>query len=92
MPFSQECWSIQGILGSVASHTSFLDWISTKFEGASDETQANIALLCWAIWKGRNDIVWNNISPSVTGTVSLALTTLQNWRFARQRSFDPSTS
>nr|GMD55181.1 uncharacterized protein LOC109160848 [Ipomoea batatas] len=47
----------------------FAAWLSKVVEGRNDEVIRACMALCWSIWKGRNDMLWNNKpwTPSEVG-------------------------
>uniref|UniRef100_A0A803PQ37 Glycosyltransferase n=1 Tax=Cannabis sativa TaxID=3483 RepID=A0A803PQ37_CANSA len=49
-----------------------------------------VVMLCWALWKSRNDPVWNQKHVEVTDVVVLALRVLNQWLYAQDKTFDPS--
>lgn len=49
---------MEGINSSV-SCSSFGDWFVSVFDRLGSELRRQAAMLCWAIWKCRNDLVWN---------------------------------
>ncbi|KAL8118569.1 hypothetical protein AgCh_016186 [Apium graveolens] len=53
---------------------------------SSSKVQAEVITLCWAIWRNRNDIVWNQRFSSVNRTVVAAKQYLTQWSLAQNRS------
>ncbi|XP_030477862.2 uncharacterized protein LOC115694899 [Cannabis sativa] len=49
-----------------------------------------VAMLCWALWKSRNELVWNQKHVEVKDAVVLARTVLNQWLYAEDKTFDPS--
>ncbi|KAM6576776.1 hypothetical protein CsatB_028613 [Cannabis sativa] len=49
------------------------------------------AMLCWAIWQDMNNKVWNGKSGSVKNVMALARTNLEQWLFAQEKNFSPSS-
>lgn len=45
-----------------------------------------MAVTCWAIWKIRNEVVWNNKGASIGVIESLVHSTISQWDQAQARS------
>uniref|UniRef100_A0A803PUK7 Reverse transcriptase domain-containing protein n=1 Tax=Cannabis sativa TaxID=3483 RepID=A0A803PUK7_CANSA len=81
--FAQNC--LRKALGSArdsVEHT-FADWF---YHGLSHWTASEIktiSMLCWALWRRRNDLIWNNTQPSVDKVISSAKLTLDQWKSAQ---------
>ncbi|XP_074328104.1 uncharacterized protein LOC141666017 [Apium graveolens] len=50
------------------------------------------AMLCWAIWKSINDIVWNRHNTEVLEVVAVAKVVLNQWKYAQDKTFHPTLS
>ncbi|KAL8109427.1 hypothetical protein AgCh_025503 [Apium graveolens] len=50
------------------------------------------AMLCWAIWKSRNDLVWNQRNTEVLEVVVVAKVILNQWKYAQDKTFDLTLS
>lgn len=48
------------------------------------------AMLCWMIWKYRNDLVWNRTCLEVTEAMFSARVALNQWKAVQDKSFDRS--
>lgn len=55
------------------------------FNSVSGEKYAEIIVLCWAIWRARNDLVWNQKSTSISRVVAAAKQYLTHWKVAQSR-------
>lgn len=51
-----------------------------------------IAMMCWALWKSRNELMWNNKGTSVDGVIDLANYVLNQWARAQDRNVVPTTA
>uniref|UniRef100_A0A803PJ82 Reverse transcriptase domain-containing protein n=1 Tax=Cannabis sativa TaxID=3483 RepID=A0A803PJ82_CANSA len=49
------CWAKAGVNTTITTDMDFLDWCATTFDSTSNDIQCLVAVLCWAIWKARND-------------------------------------
>ncbi|XP_060972283.1 uncharacterized protein LOC133038212 [Cannabis sativa] len=65
-------------------HHGLSHWTASKIE--------TISMLCWALWRCRNDLIWNNIEPSVDRVISSAKLTLDQWKSAQSLSKTLSNS
>ncbi|KAK1387906.1 hypothetical protein POM88_016084 [Heracleum sosnowskyi] len=55
---------------------TFANWLEDKlrvFEGGKRQI---LAMLCWALWQVRNELVWNNKGPKVDTVMALAYNSL----------------
>lgn len=48
--------------------------------------RAEIVTLCWAIWRARNEMVWNKKASTVNRVVAMAREYLTQWKTAQVRS------
>lgn len=62
-PFALSCWRQVGYIFSPSMSGCFLDWISPLFVGLYDDDRAIVAMICWTLWRCRNDLVWNQKAP-----------------------------
>nr|GMD78010.1 protein SIEVE ELEMENT OCCLUSION B-like [Ipomoea batatas] len=53
-------WDNISDLPPVQPTDDFAAWLSKVVEGRNDEVIRACMALCWSIWKGRNDMLWNN--------------------------------
>ncbi|KAL8099525.1 hypothetical protein AgCh_031966 [Apium graveolens] len=53
---------------------------------ASKDTRAELAIICWAIWKARNNLVWNQQRSQIDSVVHLAKHHLKLWKNAQSWS------
>uniref|UniRef100_A0A803QA67 RNase H type-1 domain-containing protein n=1 Tax=Cannabis sativa TaxID=3483 RepID=A0A803QA67_CANSA len=58
-PESTLCWNRVGIGTSSTPDNTFLDWCIISFKALDVEKRCVLAMICWAIWEARNDLVWN---------------------------------
>uniref|UniRef100_A0A803NJ68 Uncharacterized protein n=1 Tax=Cannabis sativa TaxID=3483 RepID=A0A803NJ68_CANSA len=65
----------------VSSSSSLCD----SFEKRSEDQKCKSAMLCWAIWKAWNALVWNKTSSSFSDLMLNATNTLSQWLKAQPR-------
>lgn len=87
-PFAVECWNTSGITAVRGEFQRFSDWFQGLVKIASREEIHRAAVLCWMIWKNRNDLVWNQRSIGVTEVVESAKSILDQWKSVQDKSFD----
>ena len=56
------------------------------------EKEKNATMVCWALWKCRNDLVWKQKNMEVSQVVVLAQTVLNQWKSVQDRTQDSSLS
>lgn len=90
-PFAIQCWQLH--MPAVLSYLGedFMLWIEQVLSAFSASKGAEIAMLCWAIWKARNDRVWRSIKTRVNSVVSSAMQYLLQWKNAQSKSYSPVT-
>uniref|UniRef100_A0A803PBR3 Uncharacterized protein n=1 Tax=Cannabis sativa TaxID=3483 RepID=A0A803PBR3_CANSA len=70
--FAQSWWFASCVPAIAADAMTFAGWLE---EGLQFWNKANFlgdAMICWAIWKLRNNLVWNSKQPVVIEMISLA--------------------
>lgn len=67
--FARDCWRCWG--GSTANSDSFKEWLSSSYDSWDMKLRQGAAMLCWPIWKCRNELVWNQRSMEVAEVVAL---------------------
>ncbi|XP_062104232.1 uncharacterized protein LOC133815403 [Humulus lupulus] len=88
--FSRNCWRYIGISVESEVDLSFPSWFSQILSKPHGPSLNLIPMLCWALWKSRNDLIWNQRSMEVAEIVSLARNSLSQWKSAQDRTFDLS--
>lgn len=79
-PFVTQCWrtSFPDIL--MGQFNYFSDWLQQNFHRTSSDIRVGIVVLCWAIWRARNELVWNQKHTQVHVLVNSAKHRLIKWR------------
>ena len=57
--FAKSCWGMVGTRNNNTTQVSFSDWALNDYNVQSNDERQMGAMLCWRIWKCRNDLVWN---------------------------------
>lgn len=61
----------------------FYQWLLVNFQRVNNERKAEITMLCWSIWKSRNELVWNQKNLQVEMVVISAKTYIVQWKKAQ---------
>ncbi|XP_074347377.1 uncharacterized protein LOC141686227 [Apium graveolens] len=67
-------------------YSDFKTWMENVMNVADAKKKAVIITICWALWRNRNDLVWNQRHASVNKTVAAAKQLLSQWSLAQNRS------
>lgn len=70
--------------------TSFCHWMEEVLETLDEEKAARVVMICWSIWRARNEVVWNQMWRSVEEVVSFAMLTLNHYLAAQDVGSIPS--
>jgi hypothetical protein len=64
--------------------TAFADWLRSWHGGKDDlrDFWIGIALVCWCLWRHRNDIIFEGASPSSGSVIRKVLAEAELWRAA----------
>lgn len=67
---------------------SFTEWLSQVFQLQSKSVIHKTVMVCWMVWKSRNDLIWNQRSMEPNEVVESACSVLDQWKNVQDRSFD----
>ncbi|XP_074323404.1 uncharacterized protein LOC141660325 [Apium graveolens] len=70
--------------------TPVADWFQLVTEQHNMEVIMNTCMVCWLLWKNRNDLIWNQRSMEVSEVVNSAYQFLNYWKSVQDRTFDRS--
>lgn len=85
-PVAAQCWhKAFPELGAVVT-ADFFAWLEQVLTKLDTGKCAEAATLCWAVWKARNDKVWNQRKARINVVVSTAIQYLKQWKEAQGRS------
>ncbi|XP_062118364.1 uncharacterized protein LOC133831980 [Humulus lupulus] len=88
--FSQDVWGILILDVKVGDFEVFDVWLDAILQRFDHNRVGKITTVCWALWRARNNLVWNKKGVTVTALVTLALLCLENWTNAQDINFDVS--
>lgn len=84
--FAQQCWRAAFPNIILDGSTDFPSWLHHNLQATSKDTHAELAIICWAIWKARNNLVWNQQRSHFDSVVYLAKQHLKLWIHAQSWS------
>ncbi|XP_030504844.1 uncharacterized protein LOC115719795 [Cannabis sativa] len=87
--FSTSCWIRSGWGSAPTQNVSFVDWFTALVSRQKPKIIEEGVMMCWSIWKTRNDVVWNQKNCSAADVVCTARLILAQWKYAQSRKFDP---
>lgn len=88
--FARSCWERMGIYGDQTNYDTFFGWAVDVFNGWSADNRQNGVMLCWMIWKCRNNVIWNQKYIKVQEVANSARVVLSHWKEAQDKFFDRS--
>lgn len=85
--FARQCWQSLNIINQVDEDGDFCTWLQSILSNRNAKQKAEIVTLCWAIWKARNELVWNKKVSMVNKVVAAAKEYLTQWKQAQGRVY-----
>lgn len=76
--FVKSCWNIVCPGVTFDSSMNLISWFRLVMNQMKEKL-SKISMVCWSIWKARNDVVWNNKSVRAGNVVSFAIAYLTQW-------------
>lgn len=86
--FADACYQLTEFISPQGTFSSFSEWLQQLFSQKVKSEIEALVMVCWLIWKNRNDIVWKQHSSEPQELVRLALSILNQWRSVQDRSYD----
>lgn len=78
-----QCWQI--VLPEFQNAGGRLwQWWERILNHVDSDKRAEIATVCWSLWKARNEMVWNNRSTRIYVIIAQAKQYLEHWRYAQK--------
>ncbi|XP_074376412.1 uncharacterized protein LOC141717970 [Apium graveolens] len=89
MPLNtKHCWNATNIPTVIGESNSFGDWLQLVFSQINLKSIQMSNMVCWMLWKNRNDLVWNLTFLVVSEVLNTTLSVLNQWRFVKDKTFD----
>lgn len=82
-PFAVQCW--QRVISNTFIDTaaSFRDWFSKVFKAYNKDKRSEIVTLCWAVWKAKNELVWQQKKAHAYHVLTSTIQYLEQWKKAQ---------
>ncbi|XP_060959451.1 uncharacterized protein LOC133030657 [Cannabis sativa] len=90
--FAWACWEFAGLAAANREAFSLGQWLTDSFSRLQGELHSRVAMMCWAIWCARNDLIWQQRSRSVKDVVNFANSSLDQWLKAQGKGNIPLLS
>ena len=82
-PIAMQCWRL--ILPEMQYRgQSLFHWWDQVIGKTDKAKQAEVAAVCWALWRARNEVVWNKRYTRVYVVIAQAKQYLDQWRHAQK--------
>ena len=75
-PFTENCRSIAALPAITGAYQSFENWLQLVFDQGNKTSTTVSVMLCWMVWKNRNDLVWSQKCLTASEVVQSALSVL----------------
>ncbi|KAM7491307.1 hypothetical protein LguiA_034228 [Lonicera macranthoides] len=82
-PAAKRVWASSSVGDRLFGFSSLIQWLSDLQSSSSTEDFFIVAMILWALWKRRNDVVWNTKNWSDFSVVRRALDSLSQWLAVR---------
>lgn len=81
-PFAVKCWSVLNNAIKCETGLNVSQWLENTLVSSNKEHRAEVVTLCWAIWRARNEKVWNKKTSTVNRVMAEANQYLIQWKMA----------
>ncbi|XP_074349748.1 uncharacterized protein LOC141689374 [Apium graveolens] len=87
-PFAEICWTRVHVQPIHGVFHSFCEWLLLLFEQL-DKKEVHISVMvCWMLWKHRNELVWNQRSLEISKILESACSILNQWNSVQDKTYD----
>ncbi|KAM6544988.1 hypothetical protein CsatB_025724 [Cannabis sativa] len=87
--FAQSCWNLSSVPTGAISGTAFGEWIEQLLVKCQPVVFEEALMVAWAIWKARNELLWNRNVTRAAEVITTATTVLNQWKTAAANRFSP---
>ncbi|KAM6553480.1 hypothetical protein CsatB_014242 [Cannabis sativa] len=84
--FAFSCWERCGFTIQSDTSSTIGYWLESTFALYGDDIACRAIMICWALWKSRNKLVWEKKTSAPTQVIHSAWTTLDHWRTAQDKT------
>lgn len=57
--FASACWQKAGVTQINDHYIEFIEWAKAQFASGPEDKKKKIVMVCYEIWRARNERVWN---------------------------------
>uniref|UniRef100_A0A803P2Y2 Reverse transcriptase domain-containing protein n=1 Tax=Cannabis sativa TaxID=3483 RepID=A0A803P2Y2_CANSA len=82
--FAKLCWQQAKVPTVAPAAMFFRSWFEEGLSKWNEVESIEAAMTLWALWKVRNDVVWNSISPTSEEVIHVAKMNYSDWCKAQQ--------
>ncbi|CAN1844985.1 Transposon TX1 uncharacterized 149 kDa protein [Linum perenne] len=90
---ARRCWQVAGadevLPPGVSESNTWTNWYMKVIRDGSTETQRKVAIVTWALWKERNDRVWNQTSKPEEVCIRQSTDAVMDWVSMQGRGLCP---
>ncbi|XP_074361524.1 uncharacterized protein LOC141701782 [Apium graveolens] len=79
-----QCWKQIIPQVPLSGNMSFYQWWQRILEVCDNEKRAQIAAVCWSLWKARNELTWNKNFTRLNVVIAQAKQFLLQWSIAQK--------
>ncbi|KAF4378630.1 hypothetical protein F8388_001284 [Cannabis sativa] len=83
---SNGCWSLSHVPTVATAAMTFAAWFEEGLRVWTASEKLEASMIVWAIWKHRNELVWNSKRPEVSEVVTLAKLNFIDWYNAHKNT------
>lgn len=76
--FAQSCWRYACFQVDDHTHSTFASWLGHFFKQQEEDARLLGAMICYTVWRARNDVVWNQKYVSASSVIWNAKQMLKN--------------
>ncbi|KAM6558899.1 hypothetical protein CsatA_028138 [Cannabis sativa] len=84
--FAQDCWAVSRVPAVAGTAMTFTAWFEEGLDKWTMAERVEASMVCWSVWKHRNELVWNSTMPTVSDVVTLAKLNFIEWYNAQKNN------
>lgn len=85
---AKSCWDVVGMNVISTEYQCFDEWLGAVLQMYKGKEARLKVTICWALWKARNEIVWNQKGGDYAEIISSANSMLNQWSSAQDKTFN----
>lgn len=87
-PFATACWNRLGFMKYIGQPTSLQQWLQAIMQHCSKEEVQKVVMVIWAVWKNRNNVIWNQKGMEPSDVLVSTNLFFNQWKSAQDKTFD----